>query len=109
MAETLQQRPSSHVHHPFNGIGAGKPTVILLPKCTIWGYNEDMKPRPQGPQWLDIDLRPYAGRYIALVEGRVAAVADTAEGAFARARRTRPRRMPVILKVDDPSPKSRDE
>ena len=58
-----------------------------------------MKPRPQGPKWLDIDLRPYAGRYIALVEGRVAAVADTAEGAFIRARRTRPRRMPVILKI----------
>ena len=58
-----------------------------------------MKPRPQGPQWLDIDLRPYAGRYIALVEGRVAAVSDTAQGAFARARRTRPRRMPVILKI----------
>lgn len=58
-----------------------------------------MKQRPQGPQWLDIDLHPYAGRYIALVEGRVAAVADTPEGAFARARRTRPRRMPVILKI----------
>jgi hypothetical protein len=58
-----------------------------------------MKPRLLGPQWLDIDLRPYAGRYIALVEGRVAAVADTAEGAFARARRTRPRRMPIILKI----------
>ena len=60
-----------------------------------------MKPRPAGPQWLDIDLHPYAGHYIALVEGRVAAVAETAEGAFARARRTRPRRMPVILKIAD--------
>ncbi len=60
-----------------------------------------MKQRPQGPQWQDIDLRPYAGRYIALVEGRVAAVADSAEGAFARARRTRPRRMPVILRIAD--------
>ena len=60
-----------------------------------------MKQRPQGPQWQDIDLRPYAGRYIALVEGRVAAVADSAEGAFARARRTRPRRMPVILQIAD--------
>ena len=60
-----------------------------------------MKPRPSGPQWLDIDLHPYAGRYIALVEGRVAAVADSEEGAFARARRTRLRRMPVILKIAD--------
>jgi len=58
-----------------------------------------MKALVPGPRWLDIDLHPYAGRYIALVEGRVAAVADSAEGAFARARRTRPRRMPVILKI----------
>jgi hypothetical protein len=58
-----------------------------------------MKPHAKGPHWLDIDLHPYAGRYIALVEGRVAAVADSPEGAFARARRTRPRRMPVILKI----------
>ncbi len=70
-----------------------------LVKCPFWRYNGGMKQRPKGPQWLDIDLHPYAGRYIALVEGRVAAVADTAEGAFARARRTRPRRMPVILKI----------
>ena len=52
-----------------------------------------------GPKWLDIDLRPYAGRYIALVEGRIAAVADTPQGAFSRARRSRLRRMPVILKI----------
>ncbi len=62
-----------------------------------------MKSRSQGPKWLEIDLRPYAGRYIALVEGRVVAVADSAEGAFSRARRTRPKRMPVILKIADPS------
>jgi len=60
-----------------------------------------MKQPPKGPQWLDIDLRPYAGHYIALVEGRVAAVADTPEGAFARARDARLRRMPVILKISD--------
>ncbi len=59
-----------------------------------------MKLRPKGPRWLDIDLRPYVGRYIALVEGNVAAVADTPEGAFARARRARLRRMPVILKIE---------
>ena len=66
------------------------------------GYNELMKPRPTGPRYLDIDLRPYVGKYIALVEGRVAAVADTPRGAFSRARRTRPRRMPVIIKVVEP-------
>ena len=58
-----------------------------------------MKPRVKGPKWLDIDLQPYAGRYIALVEGRVAAVADSPEGAFARARQSRLRRMPVILQI----------
>jgi hypothetical protein len=58
-----------------------------------------MKAHTRGPRWLEIDLRPYAGRYIALVEGRVVAVADSTEGAFSRARRTRPKRMPVILKI----------
>lgn len=60
-----------------------------------------MKSRPSGPRILDIDLHPYAGKYIALVEGRIAAVADTAQGAFARARRARPKRMPVVVKVAD--------
>ena len=58
-----------------------------------------MNTNSSGPQWLEIDLNLYTGRYIALVEGRVAAVAETAQGAFARARRNRPRRMPVILKI----------
>ncbi len=58
-----------------------------------------MKPRPTGPQVLDIDLRPYVGKYIALVEGRVVAVADSSNGAFARARRSRPKRMPVVIKI----------
>ncbi len=65
-----------------------------------------MKSRPSGPRILDIDLHLYAGKYIALVEGRVAAVADTAQGAFARARRARPKRMPVVVKVADTSIRS---
>ncbi len=65
-----------------------------------------MKVRPTGPRYLDIDLRPYAGKYIALVEGRVAAVADTPRGAFSRARRTRPRRMPTVVKIIDSEEKS---
>ena len=73
--------------------------VFVLPKTLVYEYNVGMKLRPKGPRWLDIDLTPYTGRYIALVEGKVAAVGDTPEGAFARARRTRPRRMPVILKI----------
>lgn len=58
-----------------------------------------MHPHLEGPKWLDIDLQPYAGRYVALVEGRIAAVADSPEGAFVRARHSRLRRMPVILQV----------
>ncbi|HEY80149.1 MAG TPA: hypothetical protein G4O05_03590 [Caldilineae bacterium] len=58
-----------------------------------------MKPRPSGPHILDIDLHPYAGKYIALVEGRVVAVADSSRGAFVRARRSRPKRMPVVIKI----------
>jgi hypothetical protein len=61
-----------------------------------------MTTRPAGPRYLDLDLRPYAGRYIALVEGRVVAVADTPRGAFTRARRARPKRMPVVIKVATP-------
>ncbi len=59
---------------------------------------------PTGPKWLEIDLHPYAGLYIALVEGRLAAVAETPAGAFSRARHARPRRMPVILKIAEDAP-----
>ena len=52
---------------------------------------------------MRIDLQVYAGRYIALVEGRVAGVGLTARGAFTRARRSRPKRMPVVFKVGEPS------
>ncbi len=79
--------------------GDGCPPPAHLAKCPFWRYNKGVKQPPKGPQWLKIDLRPYAGHYIALVEGRVAAVADTPEGAFARARSARPRRMPVILQI----------
>ena len=60
-----------------------------------------MKLPPTGPHYLHLDLKPYEGKYIALVEGRVTAVASTAQGAFARARRSRPQRMPVVIKVAD--------
>jgi hypothetical protein len=74
----------------------------LFLKNIIWLYNNSMKATPLGPQWLSIDLQPYAGRYVALVEGRVAAVADTYAGAFARARTAHLRRMPIILKIKAP-------
>ncbi|MCO6449262.1 MAG: hypothetical protein J5I90_00610 [Caldilineales bacterium] len=51
------------------------------------------------PKYLDIDLSPYAGHYIALVEGRVLAVGDTAESALARAKVARPQRPATILLI----------
>ncbi len=48
---------------------------------------------------LDIDLHPYAGKYIALVAGRVVAVAGSADDARALAQMTRPQRQPVILYI----------
>jgi hypothetical protein len=52
---------------------------------------------PRQPRYLDLDLSAYAGRYIALVEGRVVAVADSAEAARARARTAREQRPATIL------------
>ncbi len=49
------------------------------------------------PHYLDLDLSLYAGSYIALVEGRVVAVALTAEAARARARTSREQRPATIL------------
>ncbi len=51
------------------------------------------------PTPLPIDLHLYAGRYIALIEGRVVAVADTAAAAQARAAAARPQRPAIILHV----------
>ncbi len=52
---------------------------------------------PHQPRYLDLDLSTYDGRYIALVEGRVVAVADTAEAALVRARTSREQRPATIL------------
>ena len=49
------------------------------------------------PNYLEIDLSPYAGHYIALVEGRILAVGDTPESALARAKVARPQRPATIL------------
>ncbi|HEY53556.1 MAG TPA: hypothetical protein G4N94_08880 [Caldilineae bacterium] len=56
-----------------------------------------MTASPLQPHHLDLDLSAYAGRYIALVEGRVVAVADTPEAARTRARTAREQRPPTIL------------
>ena len=54
---------------------------------------------PRQPRYLDLDLSAYAGRYIALVEGRVVAVADTPEAAEVRAKVAREQRPATILYI----------
>ncbi len=56
------------------------------------------------PKYLNIDLRAYAGRYIAIVEGVVLATGRTAEAARTRAKLARPQRDPIILRVAACSP-----
>lgn len=67
---------------------------------------------PHKPHFLNLDLAPYAGRYIALVSGRVVAVGDTAEAAHARARLARQQRPATILfiaPVEEDQPPTDDE
>lgn len=45
------------------------------------------------------DLTPYAGRWVALVRGRVAGVGWTAEEARRSAKRSRPKEEPQVLFV----------
>ncbi len=62
--------------------------------------------------FLSLDLIPYAGRYIAVIEGSIVAVAGSAEDARDLARLARPQRSPTILYIapqpnpnpDHPSP-----
>jgi hypothetical protein len=47
------------------------------------------------------DLRPYAGRWVAIVRGRVAGVGRTAEEARRLAKRNRPKEEPRVLFVPE--------
>ncbi len=47
------------------------------------------------------DLRPYAGRWVAIVRGRVAGVGRTAEEARRLAKRNRPKEEPQVLFVPE--------
>lgn len=47
----------------------------------------------------ELDLAPYAGRWIAIVRGRVAGVGLSPEEARRLAKRNRPREEPVIVFV----------
>ncbi len=53
--------------------------------------------KPEQP--VKIDLAPYAGRWVALVRGRVAGVGWTAEEARRSAKRSRPKEEPQVLFV----------
>lgn len=46
-----------------------------------------------------LDLSPYAGRWVAIVRGRVAGVGSTAQEARLAAKRNRPKEEPRILFV----------
>ncbi len=52
-----------------------------------------------GPRFLYQYWGLYQGHYIGLVEGQVIAMAQSPMAAFARARQSRPRRMPTVIKV----------
>ena len=48
-----------------------------------------------------LDLAPYAGRWIAIVRGRVAGVGLTPKEAHRLAKRNRPREEPMVVFVSD--------
>jgi hypothetical protein len=52
--------------------------------------------RKVSPQAPPLDLRPYAGRWVALVKGRVAGVGMTADDARSAAKLARPKEEPVL-------------
>ena len=52
----------------------------------------------------DLDLRPYAGRWVALVGRRVAGVGLTAKEALIAAKLSRPKEEPEVRFVPDQQP-----
>lgn len=53
------------------------------------------------PSTSQLDLKPYAGHWVAIVQGRVAGVGRTAEEARRLAKRNRPKEEPQILFVPE--------
>jgi hypothetical protein len=49
----------------------------------------------------NVDLRPYAGLWIAVVDGRIAGVGRSARTARLAAKRSRPKDDPIVLRVSD--------
>lgn len=56
------------------------------------------------PQSPPLDLRPYAGRWVALVQGRVAGIGLTADDARIAAKLARPKEEPVLCFVPKERP-----
>ena len=60
--------------------------------------------RKSKPRLPDLDLRPYAGRWVALVGGCVAGVGLTAEEAHIAAKLSRPKEEPEVRFVPEQQP-----
>jgi len=54
---------------------------------------------PSAPDVSGLDLTPYAGRWVALVRGRVAGVGNTKHSAWLAAKRCRPKEEPRVFFV----------
>jgi hypothetical protein len=60
--------------------------------------------RKRKPRLPDLDLRPYGGRWVALVSGCVAGVGLTAEEARIAAKLSRPKEEPEVRFVPEQRP-----
>ena len=60
--------------------------------------------RKSQPRLTELDLRPYAGRWVALVGGRVAGVGLTAKEARTAAKLSRPKEEPEVRFVPKAKP-----
>ena len=59
----------------------------------------------KSPRLQRLDLRPYAGRWVALVKGRVTGVGLTADDARIAAKLSRPKEEPVVRFVPQKQPR----
>lgn len=58
------------------------------------------------PHLLDLNLHPYAGRFVAVIEGAIVAVGETADAALARAHAAQPQRRATVLRIASSPPAS---
>jgi hypothetical protein len=72
-------------------------STTRLPNYPTKIYNSMMKTRSQS----QLDLAPYAGRWIALVRGHVSGVGDTAREASALSKTARPKEEPLVVFVPE--------